>query len=71
MGSHSHLQVAEERHNHMVTWKVLGEGPLGKKKSEVSWGTSVEKVMKKIIPKETVIICEILAEILKIGGGKY
>ena len=55
----------------MVTWKVLGEGPLGKKKSEVSWGISVAKVMKKTIPKEIVIICEILAEILKIGGDKY
>ena len=63
--------MAVERHNHMVTWKVLGEGPLGKKKSEVSWGISVAKVMKKTIPKEIVIICEILAEILKIGGDKY
>ena len=71
MGSHSLLQMAVERHNHMVTWKVLGDGPLGGKKIRGLTGNISSKSNERILPKEIVIICEMLAEILKIGGGKY
>ena len=55
----------------MVTWKVLGDGPLGGKKIRGLTGNISSKSNERILPKEIVIICEMLAEILKIGGGKY
>ena len=55
----------------MVTWKVLGDGLLGKKKIRGLTGDISSNSNERILPKEIVITYEILAEILKIGEGKY